>query len=161
MPVATGDFYHYVCFQWPWLCQELQGQCKAKPVGSIWTFFNPWGWNLIWCWSNSSWTLWYLIESEIYWMKGNNCCFTDSIQKLFGMQSGIYELTWSCCDDKTPWWYSVGDLDFIQGDRYVRDVKLLCQLSHKVLNWFGWNLVYCSDLDVMNLILSLSRPIVI
>ena len=37
---------------------------------------------------------------------------------------------------------------FIQGHRSVKKQKPLCQLSHKVFNWFEWNLVYCWDLLV-------------
>ena len=39
-------------------------------------------------------------------------------------------------------------LTLIQDHRSARKQKLLCQLFHKVFNWFEWNLVYYRDLLV-------------
>ena len=58
MLTGTIDFYHIIpLWPWPWL--RSQGLHKAKPVCfSFFTLFFWSGWNLMWWWSNSSWTSW-------------------------------------------------------------------------------------------------------
>ena len=103
---ANFSFFSYLpCFKHHWLLSfyttftdlTLAGGHKvsAKPyllASFSRTIFNWSGWNLIWCWSNSSWTAWCY-----FWMRfsekreittvlptaSNNC--------IVGMHSDVYE----------------------------------------------------------------------
>ena len=62
------------------------------------TLFIWLGWNLMWWWSNVSWTSCELQLSKICWNKGNNCCFTDCVSKKLN----IGMLYWF--DSNLVWW---------------------------------------------------------
>ena len=90
--------------------------------------------------------------SEIYWMKGSNCCFTDN-QKLecwhaFGWFWTNVVQTWY--DGRHYWTQqfdtSISDLDPHSRPCVHKSKNFYAKLSHKILNQFGWNLAYCWDL---------------
>ena len=132
----------YTTFTDPDLSWESQGQCKAN---TIWLHFLA-------HFSTDQCEIWYGVEnklniltlflSEIWWIRGNNCCSTNCQKKFnIGMHSDIYEFIWfklgllidtvNCafwCYSSTPW----------QG---WRKRKLLHQPSYKLFNQCGRNLV--------------------
>ena len=65
------------------LAFRLQGQCKARPLGLIsFTHFST-DQDEIWCvLKQLKQDIPALVLSEIYWNKGNHCCFTDLVRKL-------------------------------------------------------------------------------
>ena len=89
-----------------------------------------------------------VLLSKICRNKGNNCCCTGYVKRIytFGRLHISLIQIWSddryCCtlhvDTRT--------LTLMQGHRSVSQQNLLHQLSHKILNRFEWNLVYFWDL---------------
>ena len=76
------------------------------------------------------------------------------------MCSNIYKsvdsnsVWWQILLYSTFWYLSNWPWPWIQGHRSAKKQKRLCQLSHKVINWFEWNLVYY----IMKLVLILFHP---
>ena len=60
----------------------------------------------------------------------------------------LFKFVWWKIILYSTFWYVQLTLTLIQGHRGARKQKLQRQLSHKVFNWFEWNLVYCWDLVV-------------
>ena len=93
---------------------------------------------------------------EIFVVSGNKCWFTHCIIIFFnfGKHSDVYELF--CF--KLPLVVGTTELYILilafvtltltEGNRDVRKQNHLQQLSHKVWNGFGWNLISCCDLLV-------------
>ena len=88
-----------------------------------------------------------------YWIKGNNCCCIDCTKDLnIGLHLDIYEPIWFKLDmmtDATKLYILIivyVTWTVIQGHRDTKKQTLLCQLSSKDVNEFGWNLVCCWDL---------------
>ena len=79
MFIGTMDFYYLVHFQriWPWL--RVTKRNILASFFFVYILFSWMEWNMVWWWSSSSWkSRDYFWLS--YWIKGNNCCFTDSIK---------------------------------------------------------------------------------
>ena len=121
------------------------------------TLFSCSGLNLIWCWSSKIWTSWsYFWVRLNEWNKGNNCCFNNWRKENLnvGMHSGICNSIWfkhSLMIDDIQLYIvilALLTLTLIPGHRSAWKQIPLWQLSHKGLDWFGWNLVYCWDLLV-------------
>ena len=68
MLIGTIDFY--------FIPLSATLSLAGGPMLFIWS-----RWNLVWWYSHLSWTFW-----DYFWVsdnKGNNCCFADSVEKLY------------------------------------------------------------------------------
>ena len=156
MRVGSIDFYHFIPLS---VAFTLAGVTRSVESRTSWLHF-------LTHFSTDQDKIWYLLNqfklhililflSEIYWNKGNNCCFTDHITNFnVDLHSDIHESIWFKLGlmIHTIVLYSMIllwlTLTLIQGHRSCGEQTLLLQLFHKVFNWFGWNVVYGCDLLV-------------
>ena len=157
MLIGTIDFCYYTTFTDLDLAWGSQGHCVPKPVGFIFSHT----FHLIRMKSDVVMKqfeqhIWRLLLSKIYWKKGNEFCSTNCIKKTFNVSVylDIYKSVWCriglMIDTVVLYIFILVylTLTVIQGHRFSRKQKLLCQLFHKIFNWFEWNMVYCWDLLV-------------
>ena len=80
-PLTSTIVYH---FQWLWLWLKVTKlvHCKVKPVGFICSQFLAHQDEMQDGVEAIEFENLILLLNEICWIKGNNCCFTDSFQKL-------------------------------------------------------------------------------
>ena len=85
MLIGTIDFYHFMILT---VTLTLAGDHKVNAKQNLLascscSLFSWSGWNWVLCWSRSSWTVryYFLYFSQIYFIKGRKCYFTDG-QKL-------------------------------------------------------------------------------
>ena len=157
MCIGIVDFYHY---KWAWL---WLGVTRSEQSETSWllsgTVFSEWGWNFVWCGSNSSWTPWcyvWVAFNEIWKILGEvavislplNLIYWD-VRLLFCWlhQTGWlafgcywshliltwYDDTYHCTlhfDTNLNW------LTLIQGRRSVTKQSILPKISREVLTLF-------------------------
>ena len=95
MLIGNNDLYHFIPYS---VTLMLAGDHKVGGKQNLLasfscTLFNWSGWNLMWCWSNSSWASDFISEWCLL-VKGNNCFFSDCVRKNVGMHLDIYEPIW-------------------------------------------------------------------
>ena len=96
-----------------------------------------------------------LLLSEIYWIKGNSCCFSDSIKNLnISMHSDVYGLIqFKHVVIIRHYWTqhvhtNLSDFDLESRSLECKKAKLSVPVVHSVLNCCRWKLMYCWDLLV-------------
>ena len=78
--IGTIDFYHLYHFLWPWLRVTRPADSKALWLHSLRHFqLIRWNDNDV-MFKQFKLNILVLLLSEIYWMRGSNCCFTDCIK---------------------------------------------------------------------------------
>ena len=138
MFIGTIDFNHFIP-----VTLTLSGGHKvnAKQNQLAWfscTLFNWSGWNVICCWTSSSWTPWCCFEWDLmnllfYWLCQTFLCWhalwclwIDLVQTWYG--------------DKYYWaLHFASSLTDLDSDSR----QLLRQLSHKVSNLYGCDVICC------------------
>ena len=113
------------------------------------------GWNMMWCWSNWSWTYWYHIWVRFNKTREIAVILLTALQTFnVGMHSNVYEWIWfrlGMMIDTVQLYIMILvllTLTLIQSHRSARKQKPIHQLSHKVFSWCRWNLVYFQDMLV-------------
>ena len=79
--VGTIDFYHFIPYL---LTLTLPGDTRSAQTKTSWIYFLAlfiWsGWNLMWSWSNLSWTSWDHIWLRVIERREITDCFTDCVK---------------------------------------------------------------------------------
>ena len=94
-PLTSTIWFYY------WSCWGLQGQHKAKPFGVITFHLIRMKYDVIM--KHFKLNILRLFLSKIYWNKGNNCCFTDCLEKLWFWHAFRHlwiDLVQTWCDDR-------------------------------------------------------------
>ena len=148
MLIGTIDFYHCILLS---LTLTLSGvhrvTAKKKPIGVI--FLHTF--HLI---RTTFDVVMGLLRSKIFKTREITAVLQAAPKKSFniGMHSGSYEWVWfklGIMIDTVVLYLLILvllTLTVIRGHRSVRKQKLLHQLSHKVVSWLEWNLIYYWDL---------------
>ena len=103
--------------------------------------FNWSGWNLMWCWHNSSWRCWYTFLVRLIETKKNPTVLLTAWNTIkAGMHSTLYQLIWL-------------KLGLI--------IAHYILISVRILNWIGWNDMLLRLVGLMNIILILSHSVCI
>ena len=146
MLIRAIDFYHLIPL---WLTLTLPGSHKVSAKQKIFIFLHifVWSvWNLMWWWSNSSWT-----SCDYFWVR-----IVETREISAVLQTVIKKQHWHSFGcvlrDLTSTLYNRYcctlhfDINLIDPDIDSRAQKCKkaksCSPTHKVFYWFKWNLVY-------------------
>ena len=102
------------------------------------------------------------LQSKIFLIKGNSCCFTNCVRKLYHwpkLSCSWTSLVQTWYGDRYYWLLrhntSLSDLDLCLRSEGCKKPNTSSQLSRKLFNWLGWNLVCYWDLLVQWTLFSL------